>query len=102
MPSGLLIYHITTKQLWEAALLNGNYEAESLAIEGFIHCSTNLQVDGVLDRYFSNKKDLVKLVINTSRLTSPLKFEMAPTVRQEFPHVYGPLNFEAVVEVIYL
>lgn len=93
------IYHITTKQAWEAAQLKGYYEAPSLHTEGFIHCSKPEQVQGVLERYYSGQKDLVKLAIDPDRLSAPLKYELAPSVNEEFPHLFGPINTEAVVGV---
>jgi uncharacterized protein (DUF952 family) len=93
------IFHITTREEWEAAKANGAYEAATQALEGFMHCSTDEQVDGVLERYFAGKTGLVKLRIDREKLTSPLIFELATSVNQVFPHLYGPLNIEAVVEV---
>jgi uncharacterized protein (DUF952 family) len=95
----MLIYHITTKQAWEAAQAKGYYEAPSLKTEGFIHCSKAEQVQGVLERYYSGQKDLLRLSIDPTRLTSPLKFELAPSVNEEFPHVYGAIDLGAVVDV---
>jgi uncharacterized protein (DUF952 family) len=94
-----LIYHVTTKEDWEKAQESGGYTAPSLASEGFIHCSEEGQVAGVLERYFSGKKDLLRLTIDTEKLTSPLKYELAPSVNEEFPHVYGQINIDAVIGV---
>ncbi len=94
-----MIYHVTTKQQWEAALRKGCYEAPSLASEGFIHMSRQQQVAGVLQRYYQNTPDLLLLHINETKLTAELKFELAPSVNEEFPHLYGPLNLEAVAGV---
>ena len=47
-----VIYHITTQNEWNAARENGRYEAPSLKEEGFIHCSQEAQVPGVLGRFF--------------------------------------------------
>lgn len=95
-----IIYHITTKKEWNDAVNIGFYEAASLPIEGFIHCSTEQQVEGVLERYFKNKTDLVKLVIDVSKLSNKLIYELAPSINQEFPHIYGAINIDAVVEII--
>ena len=54
---------------------------------------------GVLKRYYNGVKDLVKLKIETEKLTSQLKYELAPSVKEEFPHIYGPINTNAVVGV---
>ena len=92
-----MIYHITTKKEWEKARLDGFYKASSLDTEGFIHMCSAEQVAGVLERYFSNQQDLIKLHINESLLSSPLKYELAPSVNDTFPHVYGTVNLDAVV-----
>ncbi|MBN8838182.1 MAG: DUF952 domain-containing protein [Sphingobacteriia bacterium] len=94
-----VIYHVTTKQEWETALQKGFYEAASLHTEGFIHCSKAEQVAGVLGRYFQGKNDLVKLHIDISKLQNELKFELAPSVNEEFPHVFGTINIDAVIKI---
>jgi uncharacterized protein (DUF952 family) len=95
-----IIYHVTTAAEWKAAQEKGRYESASLANEGFIHCSQDEQVKGVLERYFSGKKDLVKLVIDTGKLSSPFIYEWSPSTADTFPHIYGPINLEAVKEVV--
>ncbi len=94
-----MIYHVVTRQSWEAARQQGFYEAASLALEGFIHCSKKEQVAGVLERYYKNQTDLLLLHIEESKLTAPLKYELAPSVNEEFPHVFGRINLDAVVDV---
>ena len=93
-----MIYHVTSRHNWEKALADGYYANPSLEIEGFIHCSKLEQVEGVLHRYFTGQKDLLLLHIEEKKLSSPLKIEWAPSVNEEFPHVFGPINFEAVIE----
>ena len=95
----MIIYHITSIPEWEGAKQKGYYEAPSLHTEGFIHCSEAEQVKGVLERYYTGKSNLLKLVIDTEKLSAPLKFELAPSVNENFPHIYGPINLDAVVKV---
>ena len=95
-----IIYHITTAGEWKAGQEKGAYESASLKEEGFIHCSQQEQVAGVLERYFAGKPDLVKLLIDPSKLKSRLIYEWSPSLAQTFPHIYGPINIDAVVEVI--
>ncbi|MGZ8552510.1 MAG: DUF952 domain-containing protein [Chitinophagaceae bacterium] len=95
-----IIYHVTTAAEWNAAKQKGFYEAASLKEEGFIHCSQEQQVAGVLERYFAGKTGLVKLVIDTDKLTSRFVFDWSPSTRDTFPHVYGPVVVEAVIDVI--
>jgi uncharacterized protein (DUF952 family) len=95
-----IIYHVTTASEWKAAQEKGFYEAASLKAEGFIHCSEEHQVAGVLERYFSGQDHLLKLVIDTSKLTSRYVQEWSPSIRDTFPHIYGPINMDAVINVI--
>ena len=94
------IYHVTTASEWNSAKQKGFYEAPSLKEEGFIHCSQDHQVAGVLDRYFTGKDGLVKLVIDTDKLNSRFVFDWSPSSQDTFPHIYGPINTDAVIEVI--
>ena len=94
-----IIYHVTTAAEWKAAQEKGVYEASSLKAEGFIHCSEEHQVAGVLERYFSDQDNLLKLIIDTTKLTSRYVQEWSPSIHDTFPHIYGPINLDAVIEV---
>jgi uncharacterized protein (DUF952 family) len=96
MDSGY-IYHITTAAAWEKAQTTGAYITDSLSTEGFIHCSAQDQVAGVLDRYYKGQTNLVKLTIEKSKVTSPLIFELATSINEVFPHIHGPINLSAVI-----
>lgn len=94
-----MIYHVINKTSWQQALQQGFYEAPSLATEGFIHLSTKDQVAGVLQRYYQNQTDLLLLQVDESKLTAELKYEIAPSVNELFPHLFGRLNLDAVTAV---
>jgi len=94
-----MIYHVVTEANWQNALKQGFYEAESLADERFIHTSKAEQVAGVLNRYYKDQSNLLLLHIDEEKLTAPLKYELAPSVNEEFPHIYGRLNIDAVIKV---
>ena len=94
-----IIYHLTTEPEWQQAKQKGFYDTASLAEEGFIHCSEERQIPGVLERYFKGKTHLVKLVIETDRLTSPIYYDWSPSIEDTFPHIYGPVNLDAVQSV---
>ena len=98
------IFHVTTAAEWTAAREAGMYTLSTrdrtLAQEDFIHCSFREQVDGVRQRWYSDLSDIVVLVIETDRLISPWKAEEVPGPSDgPYPHVYGPLNLDAVVDV---
>ncbi len=94
-----MIYHIVSTQNWQKAIQQGFYTADSLAKEGFIHTSTAGQVQGVLRRYYKDQHNLLLLHIDETKLTAPLKFELAPSVNELFPHIYGRLNLNSVINV---
>jgi uncharacterized protein (DUF952 family) len=94
-----MIYHVTTKENWDKALAAGFYEAPSLQAEGFIHNSTAAQVQGVLERYYAGQTNLVLLHIDETKLTAVLKYELAPSVNEEFPHIFGVINLDAIVKI---
>lgn len=104
-----IIYHVTSAKAWNEAkqktsLSNQEafYEHPSLQAEGFIHCSQEHQVPGVIKRYFSGQQDLVKLVIDTEKLTSKYVFDWSSSIQDTFPHIYGPINSNAIIDVISL
>jgi uncharacterized protein (DUF952 family) len=102
-----MIYHLTSRQAWHKAQQRGEYSAESLEMEGFIHCSTETQLLPVAEIFFKGQSDIVLLKIDPSLLTSELRWEPPsggappPGVPEGdlFPHVYGPINLDAIVKV---
>ena len=92
------ILHATPRTEWAAAQQQGAYTADSLAGDGFIHCSTEKQILRVANTIFTGQHGLVLLVIAPQRLTSELRWEPGVDLASElFPHIYGPLNLDAVV-----
>lgn len=94
-----LIYHITTSEACTKAKETGSYATPSLKEEGFIHCSELSQVEDIRSRFYTGVHDLVLLTIDTEKLTSQLIFEWSPSVQNTFPHIYGPINVDAVVDL---
>jgi uncharacterized protein (DUF952 family) len=95
------ILHITTASTWKTVQQQGIYEPESLTTEGFIHTSTIDQVLTVAEKFFSDVPDLVLLVINTERVKPEIRYEQGTHDTddnvEKFPHIYGPLNLDAIV-----
>ncbi|HMO63121.1 MAG TPA: DUF952 domain-containing protein [Ferruginibacter sp.] len=94
-----MIYHVVHSAAWQQAKDQGWYAAPSLHTEGFIHASKQEQVAGVLQRYYSGGQNLLLLHIDETKLTAPLLYELAPSVNEMFPHIYGRLNIDAVTTV---
>lgn len=107
-----MLLHITSQSAWDIAQQKGEYKAKSLEIEGFIHCSTSDQVLRVANQFYQGHNDLVVLVIDPQKLQSPVKWENAvhPSAlteksaqiedSEQFPHVYGAINLDAVVKIL--
>ena len=93
-----VIFHITTRDQWTRAVSAGEYRGDTLATEGFIHCSREDQITEVANTRFRGRNDLVLVHIDDSRLRAPLIDEATEGV-EEFPHIHGPLNLDAVVKV---
>jgi uncharacterized protein (DUF952 family) len=93
------ILHITTRSAWAAAQQAGAYRGDTLDSEGFIHCSTPQQVIAVADARFRGQPDLVLLDIATDRVGPEIRWEAAEN-GQIYPHIYGPLNVDAVEQVL--
>ena len=95
----MIIYHITPLNTWREALESGAYSADSLEKDGFIHCCTKDQTDGILKTWFQGESDLVLLEIDQTLLSAEVKYEDSHGSGELFPHIYGPLNLDAVMRV---
>jgi uncharacterized protein (DUF952 family) len=91
------VYHLVVPTAWESGPTE-DYRADSLATEGFIHCSLAEQVAKSANRFYSGVSELLLLEIAPERLRSPLRYEAAGS-GELFPHIYGPINRSAVVAV---
>jgi glutathione S-transferase len=92
------IYHLVPRHLWERNP-SRPFEAASLADEGFVHCSYADQVARSANRFYADATDLLLLTIDTARLSSPLREELASNGAL-FPHIYGPINRDAVTSAV--
>jgi uncharacterized protein (DUF952 family) len=92
-----VLFHVATRRDWERASRVGSYAAASLDRDGFVHCATAAQHAAVANARFAGRADLVLLLIDASRLDAEVRFEQAEA-GQAFPHVYGPVNLDAVFE----
>jgi uncharacterized protein (DUF952 family) len=98
-----MIYHIATSADWERALDDGEYTRSTvdrtLAEEGFIHASQASQVARTANKFYRGiPGDLVLLVIDEEQLRAEVRYEDVPGADLPFPHIYGPLNADAVLE----
>lgn len=96
-----MLFHIIGRTDWNAAQEKGAYEPGSLATEGFIHLSQRSQILRPANLLYTGRDDLALLVIAPERVDSEVVLEPGSHGETEnFPHLYGPLNLDAVVDVI--
>jgi len=93
-----LLFHITTREDWKKNQNHGFYKPDSLEEEGFIHCSNGEQLEDTANRLFSDRDQILLLVIDVSTLREQIKYEKDEETGQKFPHLYGPLNTSAVMD----
>lgn len=97
-----MIYHLTEAARWARSLAEGVHTGSTrgveLAEEGFVHCSTAEQWPQVRARFYADVDDLLLLHIDETRLTARLVYEQVGDADEPFPHVYGPIPLDAVVE----
>lgn len=100
-----MIYHVAKAEDWAFAQENKRYETASLKQEGFIHGSTQDQLNRLKQSgIFSQDQPWVLLVIDPLKVHSELRYEVSgdpagfkSMPHELFPHIYGPLNLDAVV-----
>lgn len=95
-----MIYHMVPTAVWQTQVTNKQYYADSLATEGFIHCT------GEADRllwvanhfYRQDDRPYTILVIDPEQLSAEVRWEAADG--HLFPHIYGPLETDAVYKSV--
>lgn len=94
-----MIHHVMTPEGWARFRADGESRQSTrdvtLEEEGFIHCSYAEQLDGTLARFYADLPEVVVLSLDPDRLGAEV------IVEGGFPHVYGPLPLDAVVDVVH-
>jgi uncharacterized protein (DUF952 family) len=100
-PPAVLV-HLCPIDDWSAAQVHRELRPESLASAGFVHLSTPEQVHLPANRLYRGRTDLVLLHIDPTHLDAPIRWELGVATDPEsmvFPHLYGPLPLDAVINV---
>lgn len=90
------IYIISSISDWQNSQNLGIHITESLASEGFIHCSTREHILWAANKHYLDKTDLLLIAIDPQKITVPWRFDVVRNIGN-FPHVYGKLNVDAAV-----
>ena len=94
-----LVFHFCSITQWMEQEDENVYIDPTLDSEGFIHCSTSAQTSKVLDRYFKGRQSIYRLHIDTTLLDSLLVYEKAASDGDAYPHIFGPINKSAIIEI---
>jgi uncharacterized protein (DUF952 family) len=93
-----LTFHLTPADWWEASDPTAALAAPSLETEGFVHCTIGSEeVVATANRHYrADPRPFVVLTLDLERLTAPVRIERPGRI---YPHVYGPLDRAAIVDV---
>jgi uncharacterized protein (DUF952 family) len=90
------IYKIIDNDEWKKTKASGLYSGSSKDLEdGYIHFSDEEQIEGTLKKYYSNKKNLILLKVDTLKLDH-LLWEQSSDGNM-FPHLYSSLDIKNVI-----
>lgn len=95
-----MIYHIISASDWNLVKTSKQYQPTQFATDGFIHCSYGEQLLSVASNFFSGREDLLLLAIDRTKINSKIVDENLEGGTELYPHLYGTLPIDAVVEVI--
>lgn len=95
----MIIMHIMHASQMKRVLMEGEYAPASLEKEGFIHCSTPEQVVDVANALYKGRNDLLLLQIDEKLVKPEIVYEDLYETGKLYPHIYGPLNMDAVIRM---
>lgn len=88
------LVHLCQNLDWQQAQAQGYYVSKSFSQEGFIHCSQAHQILKVANRFYQRMPGLVLLWIDPEKISVQIRWEFSDG--ELFPHIYGPINLDAV------
>jgi len=84
--------------VWASQPAAADYVPEAFDADGFIHCTDGAaNLIATANRYYrDDARDYVVLVIVRARIRADVRYE---DVARVYPHIYGPLNRDAIERV---
>ena len=93
-------YHITSLAQWQEAQSTGEYKPTGFDRDNFIHLSYSHQLLTVAQRFYKGQEGLVILAIDSFKIKDGLIEENLEGGIELYPHFYGVLPIDAVVDAI--
>jgi len=91
------IYLLSSQAEYQQALNEGVLTRDSLISEDFIHATPRSQLSRLANKYYKNKVHPLILVVDKTLILPEVKWE--PATGGLYPHIYGPLNMNAVTAI---
>jgi uncharacterized protein (DUF952 family) len=91
------LFHFADPVDWRAAQASARYRPASFASDGFIHCATEAQIQGVVERHLRGKGPRVRLRLDPVALREQLKWEWSSVSGDLYPHLFAPIPLAAVL-----
>jgi adenosine deaminase len=99
-PHPARLVHLAQRSRWEAGRSAGAYLPAEFESDGFIHLSSLHQVLSPANALYRGREDLVALVIDAHLVSHALVWEPGTGTLEWFPHLYGALVPDAVLQEI--
>lgn len=99
MEGDYMIIYTATCEEWDKIRTQTEFASEDFYREGLIHCSYPNQTVWVLNKHFRNLEKVILICIDPKLLKAEWISEDIKGEGEEFPHVYGNINTDAIVEV---
>lgn len=90
------IYLLSSENEYQAAQASGVLSRDSLQSEGFIHASPKSQLNRVANKFYKKTQKPLLLTVDKSKVQPDIQWE--PAIGGLYPHIYGPLNIDAVIK----
>ncbi len=89
-------YHLVPMPVWAERGAADTYVPEAYEADGFIHCTNGLEpLLAVANMFYTaDERQYEVLVLDVSRIQSDVRYD---DEEQVYPHIYGPLNTNAVI-----
>jgi uncharacterized protein (DUF952 family) len=91
------IYLLSSQAEYQQSLNEGTLTRDSLKSEGFIHATPRSQLTRLANKYYKDKVQPLILVVDKTLILPEVKWE--PATGGLYPHIYGPLNMNAVTAI---
>ncbi|MGC4191899.1 MAG: DUF952 domain-containing protein [Thermomicrobiales bacterium] len=91
-----ITYHLVPASIWAEQKDADSYLPEAYPQDGFIHCTNGLdELVKVANMFYTaDPRPFLTLILEVDKIASEVRYD---DPNETYPHIYGPLNADAVV-----